>query len=154
MSNVQLFDNFFQSSLTSWGDPYDLKEIPLQHFGECSFKGSSHYSIYEKDGKYIVEVAVPGFSEKDLSATIDKDTRTLKVDAKRAQQAAKEDDEKVVWHHKGQVSHKFQLFIPQKANLESVSASCADGKLAISFMLDEGAHSILNVPIHEIDHKA
>ena len=143
MNSLQVFDNFFSEAFS-----------PLFHAKEAfnrPFFNQNQYSVYQKDGDYFVEMAVPGLSKDDISVNVDKEKRLLKVEGKKVEEEEKMEEEKVIWYHKGAMNQNFSLYLPKHLDLETVQAECSDGKLIVSFKVkDEEVlkqETMIEVPI-------
>ena len=140
MASMQIFDNFFKEALT-----------PLRESFPRVFFDSNQYSIYEKEGKYFVELAVPGLRPEDISVNVDKEKKLLKVEAKKAEEESQQEEGKITWYHKGVQNRSFSLLLPNDLKLDTVKAECVDGKLTVSFEMKNKeeieSETLLQVPI-------
>lgn len=129
--SLQLMNRFFtHPTFEDWFEP--TKPL-LNIFESNKFWNANHYSIYEKEGNFVVELAVPGLKDEDIQMHVDKKTRVLNVSAKKVTEDKEEKENKVIWHHKGQMNQSFSLALPDRVNIEEVSATCKEGKLVITF---------------------
>ncbi len=128
--SLQLMNRFFSHPvIEDWFEPKPFFGI----LDSNNVWNTNHYSIYEKEGKFIVELAVPGLKDEDIQTYVDKKTRVLNVSIKKTTEEKEEKENKVIWHHKGQMNRSFSLALPDRVNIEDVSAVCKDGQLIITF---------------------
>ena len=86
--------------------------------------------VYEKGGKLITELEVPGFTKKDITVKIDK--RILTVEAKKENK--KEDKNKNYFRSERINSFiKRSFVLPKDVSVEGVDTILRDGVLTITF---------------------
>jgi HSP20 family protein len=86
--------------------------------------------VREEKDKYLIEVELPGLSEKDVELSL-KD-RVLSLST--AKKEAKEEEKEKVWLKKERREFAFSrsLALPEDADDENVSASFKDGLLTVN----------------------
>lgn len=131
MNGLQLVDRFVKDAFSPLAE--GLKSDFLNNFDLLR----DQYSIYEKEGKYVVEVAIPGLSSEEVKINVDKEHRLLKISAKKVEEEKEENEGEVIWHHKGNMNRSFSLYLPKNVILESVNADSADGQVRVSFDLQD-----------------
>lgn len=145
MNGLQLVDRFVKDTFSPLAE--GLKSDFLSNFDLLR----DQYSIYEKDGKYVVEVAVPGLSGQEIKVNVDKEHRLLKISAKKVEEEKEENEGEIIWHHKGKMDRSFSLYLPKNVILESVNAESRDGQVRVTFDLVDPAEAekerMIEVPI-------
>jgi HSP20 family molecular chaperone IbpA len=83
--------------------------------------------LSEKDGNYVVDMALPGFSEKDIDIEVSGNEITISGKYER-----KQEDRKTHYSEMQQASFMRTIVLPQDVNTDKVSASFKDGMLHVS----------------------
>ena len=86
--------------------------------------------VKEEDGKYVVEVDVPGMDKENISLNIEDDVLTISYD-KQEEEKEEKDDGYIVRERKSHVSVKRQVRLAD-ADEESATAKMEDGVLTIT----------------------
>jgi HSP20 family protein len=113
-------------------DPFSILDRVFddEYFPTLSAR-SPVVDVREKDGAYLIEVELPGVTEKDLKLELKNDLLTLSTERK---EEAKSKDEGGKWIRRERresfFSRSFEL--PEDANGEKVEATFKDGLLTIS----------------------
>lgn len=87
-----------------------------------NFGGSSLSPFYEKEGKLLATVDLPGVKKDNLEVHLDRQTLTIR--------ATRNDGIKSSTYHR-------TFLVPTIANLETLDASLADGVLTLTFAMKE-----------------
>ncbi|MBV8082239.1 MAG: Hsp20/alpha crystallin family protein [Candidatus Eremiobacteraeota bacterium] len=66
-----LFDTFFGPDFPRWPFP------ELQTFRQMAYPSIPQTDVYEKDGKYYVEIALPGFKKDDITLEVAENQLTI-----------------------------------------------------------------------------
>ena len=127
MNALTVFDNFFKSPFMDTFNQFDTV-FP---------KVDKNYSVYERDGKFFIEYSMPGLEEQDINVKINKEDRKLIVVGKKSSEEDQTDENEVTWHHRGNLNYSFNMFLPEKLNLEKVNAEYISGQIQISFELQD-----------------
>lgn len=138
-------DPFFKDAL-------DLMELPLR-VGALTFPKNPHYEVYKENDKFIAVFNMPGHTGLgDVKAEVDKETGVLRVESKKSEEK-KEEKEGRYYYHKGEMTSKFAISLPEDIDLESAQAQCENGQLKVTFnfknpeILENEQAKILSIPI-------
>src|SRR5579871_3869319 len=113
----QMFDTFFDWQLPA---PRVVYAAPLD--------------LYEKDGKYVLEVAAPGFEPKDIHVEVSGGTVTVTGDH------TEQTEKKGVRYHRREMrrgSFSRTITLPQDLDANSVSATIDKGVLKVELSPDK-----------------
>lgn len=111
-------DTFFDQLLGDWGFP--RMEAPALSVPALDF--------YEKDGKYVTELAVPGYNTNDINVEVN--GNVLSVSGKHSETTEKNDAK----YHRREIrrgSFTRSISVPQELDPNSVSAKIDRGILTI-----------------------
>ncbi len=86
--------------------------------------------IYEKDGKYHIEMDVPGYSKEDIKIEAEKDS--LIITAERNEEKNEEDENKKYIHRERRYGKYQRSFYLQDLDSDNIEASFNDGVLKIT----------------------
>ncbi len=134
-----LFDHFFSSfSLGPFGrhvreaKPIHRLEEAFYGFrplaGEMIGQMSARADVSESDGKYKIDIELPGMKESDIDISVDRGTITI-TGEKREEARTDEEGFHVCERRYGKVMRSFT--IPEGAITDSADASFKDGVLSI-----------------------
>lgn len=106
--------------------------------GLTSDWGTPQLDLYEKDGKYIVEFAVPGLKKDDINIEIDDNRLTLS--AKRQEEKTEEGTR---YHYRELRRGGFSRSIsfPKEIDADNVSAEYESGILRVTLPPTKRAHA-------------
>jgi HSP20 family protein len=115
-SDLALLDQMFDSIL-DW-------QLPAPRFAYAA----APVDLYEKDGKYVLEVAAPGFDPKDVNVEVSGGTVTVRGD--HAERTEKKD---VRYHRREMRRGSFSrtITLPLDLDANSVSATIDKGMLRV-----------------------
>ena len=86
--------------------------------------------IYEKDGKYHIEMDVPGYRKEDIKIEAEKDS--LVITAEKNEEKNEEDENKKYIHRERRYGKYQRSFYLQDLNSDNIEASFNDGVLKIT----------------------
>jgi HSP20 family molecular chaperone IbpA len=109
-----------RAMLTPFAAPWVLPEFPAFTIPAVN--------LYEKDGGYVVELAVPGYKKDDL--TIEVSGNNLTVNGKF--ESEKKDAKKYHWHELRTGSFSRTVTLPLEIDPEQVTATIENGVLKIA----------------------
>ena len=125
----RVFDEIFDRSLSDIFDADFSNNVPSAN-------------IIEEDDKFIIELATPGLSKKDISISVDTDHLIVSYEKETTdEQSEGMNYRKREFNFK---SFKRSFFIPDSVNKESINAKYNNGILSIS--LDKKEEDIVKGP--------
>jgi HSP20 family protein len=89
---------------------------------------SAPLDLYEKDGKYVLEIAAPGYDAKDINVEVSGGTVT--VSGERTEESDKQDAR----YHRREIrrgSFTRRVTLPQDLDTNSVTATVSNGILKV-----------------------
>ena len=95
---------------------------PKEHHMKCD--------IYEKDGKYHIEMDVPGYKKEDIKIEAEKDS--LIITAEHNEEKNKKDESKKYIHRERRYGKYQRSFYLQDLDSDNIEASFNDGVLKIT----------------------
>ena len=109
---LNILDHFFDDELFNWDTP-ERTVIP-------------NYDIIEKDGEYLVEFGLPGFTREDVSLNVDNDILTIEGERKV--------NEDTKYNRKGTFYGNFKkvFTLPDNVVTDKIDASFQNGILSIT----------------------
>jgi HSP20 family protein len=117
--DLALFDRMFDSFF-DW-------QLPAPRFGYWQ----APLDLYEKDGKYVLEMGVPGFEPKEINVEVN--GATVTVSGEHSEKAEK----KGVRYHRRELrqgSFSRSVTLPQDLDSDSVSAKIDKGVLKVELI--------------------
>ena len=103
-----------------------LEEVPFPRFGALAMPA---LDVYEKDGKYLLEVAVPGYDAKDVNVEVNGGTVTVSGNRKGTS------EKKADRYYRREVrtgSFMRSVTLPQDVDADKVDAVLAKGVLTLT----------------------
>lgn len=91
--------------------------------------------IYEKDGKYVIEMDVPGFNKQDINMELE--DGYLRVSAEKKSESNEKDDKKYVRRERHSYAKCERSFYVGNISEDEVKARFTDGILEISVPKEE-----------------
>jgi HSP20 family protein len=109
---LNILDHFFDDELFNWDTP-ERTVIP-------------NYDIIEKDGEYLVEFGLAGFTREDVSLNVDNDILTIEGERKV--------NEDTKYNRKGTFYGNFKkvFTLPDNVVTDKIDASFQNGILSIT----------------------
>lgn len=91
--------------------------------------------IYEQDGKYVIEMDMPGVKKEDISMEIEKGYLTISYESKKDSQET--DGKKYIRRERYSYTNCSRQFYVGEVDEEAINASFKDGILIITVPLKE-----------------
>lgn len=85
--------------------------------------------VREDDDNYLVEVELPGLSEKDVEVKVENGVLTI---ASRKDESREEKDEGYIWKERRHYSFSRSFSLPDNVDVEKINANFKDGLLDIA----------------------
>lgn len=134
---VGVLDPFGITGLTSWGFPglSNLRRamnamLDTAMTGDpSSVTFSPETDVYEKDGKYVVEIALPGFKKDDINLEVGDDSLT--ISARTSEEKKRDDGNRYHYREVRRGSFWRTITFPHDVDSSHVDASYQDGILKI-----------------------
>ncbi|PSR26561.1 Molecular chaperone IbpA, HSP20 family [Sulfobacillus thermosulfidooxidans DSM 9293] len=101
-------------------------------------------NIVKKDDEFAVVLAVPGYTEDQLSLSIDDNVLEI-----RAQGAASTDNEVYLRREIRQLPFRYRVELPERAQVDQISAELKAGLLTVRIPLQ--GKKVIPVKIHSVD---
>ncbi|WP_053959998.1 Hsp20/alpha crystallin family protein [Sulfobacillus thermosulfidooxidans] len=101
-------------------------------------------NIVKKDDEFAVVLAVPGYSEEQLSLSIDDNVLEI-----RAQGGATTDNEVYLRREIRQLPFRYRVELPERAQVDHISAELKAGLLTVRIPLQ--GKKVIPVKIHSVD---
>ncbi|OLZ11581.1 Hsp20/alpha crystallin family protein [Sulfobacillus thermosulfidooxidans] len=101
-------------------------------------------NIVKKDDEFAVILAVPGYTEDQLSLSIDDNVLEI-----RAQGAATTDNEVYLRREIRQLPFRYRVELPERAQVDQISAELKAGLLTVRIPLQ--GKKVIPVKIHSVD---
>lgn len=113
--------NLFDPTFSDWGLP--ASKSVLRH----------DYSMFKRkdDQTWVLELAVPGMSEKEVQVRVDQETHVLTVKAHHESSEKKEKDEQIIWSKRAQNDFFYSFTLGDDLDLDTIEAKCSKGMLTI-----------------------
>ena len=108
----------------------------------------SNYRINEDNGKYDIEVDLPGVSDKDIDISIDNNMLTIKAERKKE---VKYDEDKAI--EKSIAKYERSFTISDKIDVENINAILKDGILMLSLSINEKEKTVRKIEVNKIANK-
>ncbi len=118
-----LFDDFFNRSLTSFGR-------------DGNFFSQPSVNIKETDKSFELELAAPGLNKSDIKVNIDNGQITISAERKAEQEVDEENYKRREFNYT-KFTRSFQ--IPESVAIENIGANYQDGVLALTLPKKEEA---------------
>jgi len=118
-------DDFFDNFLT----------VPEENNLKCD--------IYEKEGKYYIEMDIPGFDKKDIQVECNKGYLTIIA---QKEQEEKEEDKKYIRRERVYGKYKREFYLGD-IEMENINAEFKDGILKITVPRKEEVSSKTSIEI-------
>ena len=135
MKNLTIYDPIFPAVRNGFADMYRIDPFELlDHvFDGDFFAGSTRnpaVDVREEEGRYLIEVELPGLSEKDLKLELKDGVLAL---ATTAREEKKEENQAKKWlrRERREYSFKRSFELPEDADAERVEAKFKDGLLTV-----------------------
>jgi HSP20 family protein len=115
-------DALFDQLLDEWGFP----RMPVQNLGPRSLPA---VDLYEKDGKYVAELAVPGYKNDNINVEVN--GNVLTVTGQYDETSTKNDAK----YHRREIrrgSFSRSIALPQEIDADSVRAKVERGILTVT----------------------
>jgi HSP20 family protein len=90
--------------------------------------------LYEKDGKYVVEAAIPGLKKDDINIEISDNRLTLTA---KQQEEREEKNERYHYREVRRGGFARSIMFPQDINADQVDAEYKDGILRVSVPMEK-----------------
>ncbi len=110
---------FFMNDLF---DDFAVPMLPKENHMKCD--------IYEKDGKYHIEMDVPGYNKEDIKIEAQKDS--LVITAEKNEEKNEEDKKKRYIHRERRYGKYQRSFYLEDLDSENIDASFNNGVLKIT----------------------
>jgi HSP20 family molecular chaperone IbpA len=116
---------------------------PLTVFEPSSLDFAPALNLYEKDGAYTLECALPGYRKEDIKVETSGDSVTIS-----GSYAHEQAEEKAHYHRKEVRRGSFSrtIALPQEVDADKVAATLENGMLTVTLRTSKAIHS-KSIPI-------
>ncbi len=104
-------------------------------YGRCE-KNLMKTDVKEKDGGYILDIDLPGFSKEDIKAELNDGYLTISAD-RSYEREEKPEDGKFIRRERFSGSCSRTFFVGEEVKQEDIKAKFADGILTVTFPKEE-----------------
>lgn len=127
-----LLEEFFNEFPASFGTDFtQLRRAVNRMFNSAVVASAPAFAtdLYEKDGKYVFDVAAPGFAKEDLDVTLKGNTVTV---SGQRRSETKTDDANYHYHELQRGRLYRTLTLPVEFDEHSIDAQFKDGMLTLT----------------------
>ncbi len=111
-------------------DLFNWDRVFDRYFGDFDHSaGWPAVDVREDDDNYLVEVELPGLSEKDVEVKVENGVLTI---ASRKDESREEKDEGYIWKERRHYSFSRSFSLPDNVDVEKINANFKNGLLDIA----------------------